>query len=110
MLQQSAQLCGGTFAIESQPGRGTVLEAAFQLNHIDCPPMGAMCDTLFALVMMNPDQPEFVFEARSPGRSASFDTKQVREAVGGALLNEPDVAQWIREAIEEEFKPILEVP
>ena len=54
MLMQSAQFCGGSFTIDSELDRGTVVEAVFQLDHIDCPPMGAMCDTLFALVMLNP--------------------------------------------------------
>ncbi len=109
MLKQSAELCGGTFALESAPGRGTELTATFDLGHIDCLPMGAMCDTLLTLVLLNPQGPEFLFEASAPGRTAAFDTRQVRQAVGGLPLNEPELAQWIREAIEEEFKPILEV-
>jgi len=109
MLMQSAQFCGGSFTIDSELDRGTVVEAVFQLDHIDCPPMGAMCDTLFALVMLNPSKPEFMFEARSPCGFASFDTRLVREAAGGIPLSEPELARWIREAIEEEFKPILEV-
>lgn len=110
MLKQSAELCGGTFAISSQPGRGTELRATFPLEHIDCLPMGAMCDTLLALVLLNPREPEFLFEASAPDKTASFDTRQVRKAVGGLPLNEPELAGWIKEAIEEEFKPILEVP
>ncbi|MEA5016685.1 MAG: ATP-binding protein [Candidatus Limiplasma sp.] len=110
MLKQSAELCGGTFAIHSQPGRGTDLTATFDLTHIDCLPMGEMCDTLLTLILLNPQAPEFLFEASAPGRTATFDTRQVRQAVGGLPLNEPELAAWIKEAIEEEFKPILEVP
>ena len=109
LLKENAEQTGGTIRIESELGKGTTLTATFDLNNIDCPPMGNMCETLFTLVLLNPDQPEFVFSARAPGQEASFDTRTVREARGGVPLNQLDVAAWIREAINEEFKPILEV-
>ncbi|MEG2605423.1 MAG: ATP-binding protein [Clostridia bacterium] len=109
MLQQSAEMCGGFFGIDSRPGAGTAIHATFHLNNIDCIPMGEICDTLLTLVVLNPDKPEFVFRATSPAAEASFDTREVRQALGGVPLNEPDVAAWIKSSIEEEFKPILEV-
>ena len=109
MLQQSAEMCGGSFGIQSRQGAGTTIHATFDLNNIDCIPMGAICDTLLTLVVLNPDGPEFVFRASSPAAEASFDTREVRQALGGVSLNEPDVAAWIKASIEEEFKPILEV-
>ena len=108
MLVQSAELSGGSLTLQSCEGEGTTLSATFDLTHIDCVPMGAMCDTLLTLVMLNPDKPDFVFEAASPSFSAFFDTRQVREALGGIALNEPDVVAWMKASIEEEFKPILE--
>lgn len=109
LLKENAERTGGTIAIESAPGRGTVLTATFNLRHIDCPPMGRMCDTLLSLVVLNPDAPDFLFEASRPGMEANFDTRTVREALGGVPMNTPDVTDWMRQAIEEEFKPILEV-
>ena len=108
MLRQSTELCGGSFAIQSEPGKGTTIMAVFKLMHIDCLPMGEMCDTLFSLVFLNPETPDFVFEAACEKEKASFDTRVVREAVGGLSLNEPDISQWIKASIDEEFKPILE--
>ena len=109
LLQENAELTGGKVRIESAVGVGTTLTATFQLQHIDCPPMGKMCDTLLTLVVLNPETPDFVFEARSPGHEASFDTRAIREALGGVPLNMPEVVDWMRSGIEEEFKPILEV-
>ena len=59
--------------------------------------------------MLNPETPDFVFQASAPEKEALFDTRQVREALGGVGLAEPEVAAWIKESIDEEFKPILEV-
>ena len=109
MLKQSAEMAGGDFGIESAVGRGTFIHASFDLSNIDCIPMGDICDSLITLIVLNPAAPDFVFRANSPGCEALFDTRQVREALGGVSLNEPEVAAWIKESIDEEFKPILEV-
>lgn len=109
LLKENAQLTGGDVMINSKQGVGTKLTVTFDLNHIDCPPMGAICDTLITLVLLNPDTPEFVFHASRQTLEASFDTRVLRKALDGVALNEPEVSQWIRESINEEFKPILEV-
>ena len=109
LLKENAELTGGSVHIESAVGAGTTLTAAFDLGHIDCPPMGEICDTLLTLVVLNPETPEFVFTASAPGREASFDTRVVRQAMGGLPLNAPELTEWMRESINEEFKPILEV-
>jgi anti-sigma regulatory factor (Ser/Thr protein kinase) len=109
LLKENAELTGGSVSIRSKPGEGTTVTAVFDLNHVDCPPMGDMCDTLLTLVALNPETPEFVFSARAPGKQADFDTRVVRRALGDVPLNAPDVVGWMREAITEEFKPILEV-
>ena len=109
MLKQSAEMAGGTFGIESEVGKGTCIHASFDLTNIDCIPMGDICDSLITLIVLNPETPDFVFQASAPGREALFDTRQVREALGGVSLAEPEVAAWIKESIDEEFKPILEV-
>ena len=109
MLKQSAEMCGGEFGIESEVGAGTTVRATFDTRNIDCIPMGDICDSLLTLVMLNPDEPEFLFLASSPDAEACFDTRQLREVLGGVPLNEPDVVAWMKESIDEEFKPILEV-
>lgn len=109
LISENAERTGGSLDIVSEVGKGTTLTASFDTRNIDCPPMGAICDTMFSLVLLNPDKPDFVFTASYDGREASFDTRQVREALGGVSLAQPEVADWIRSSIQEEFKPILEV-
>ena len=109
MLKQRAEMAGGTFGSESEVGKGTCIHASFDLTNIDCIPMGDICDSLITLIVLNPETPDFVFQASAPGREALFDTRQVREALGGVSLAEPEVAAWMKESIDEEFKPILEV-
>ena len=49
-LIQAAEATGGSFAIESKPGRGTFVNASFMLKHVDCPPVGDVSGTLMALM------------------------------------------------------------
>ena len=86
MLKQSAEMAGGTFGIESEVGKGTCIHASFDLTNIDCIPMGDICDSLMTLIVLNPETPDFVFRATAPGKEALFDTRQVREALGGVGL------------------------
>ena len=109
LLLENAQRTGGQVTIESQQEVGTVLTATFDLRNIDCPPMGAMGDTLLSLVVLNPVTPDFIFTALAPQQEASFDTRTVRLALGDVPLNMPDVIAWMRDSIHEEFNPILEV-
>lgn len=109
LLKENTERTGGGISLQSEVGVGTTITARFDTDNIDCPPMGAICDTLLTLVLLNPTKPEFVFTAKSPSSEAMFDTAQVKQALGGVPLNAPDVASWIQSSIEEEFKPILEV-
>jgi hypothetical protein len=109
LLKENAERTGGSVTIQSELGKGTTLTAVFDLRNIDCPPMGSMCDTLLTLVLLNPQTPAFIFTARGHGLQADLDTREIQRALGEVPLNDPDVAQWLRDAIEEEFKPILEV-
>ncbi len=109
MLKQSAEMGGGTFGIESEVGVGTYIHASFDTHNIDCIPLGDICDSLLTLVVLNPESPEFLFQATDMDQVALFDTRQLRQALGGLPLNEPDIIAWMKESIEEEFKPILEV-
>ncbi len=109
MLKQSAEMGGGEFGIESEVGLGTYIHASFDTHNIDCIPLGDICDSLLTLVVLNPEHPEFLFQATSPVSEALFDTRQLRQVLGGIPLNEPDIIAWMKESIEEEFKPILEV-
>lgn len=39
-LVQATELAGGSFSLDSEPGRGTRLSFAFDLGHVDSPPVG----------------------------------------------------------------------
>ena len=48
-LQQTSEMCGGTFHVSSRPGKGTAVTASMRLAHIDRPPLGDLNATILAL-------------------------------------------------------------
>ena len=101
MLGQLAQQCGGGLEIKSQPGKGTTLTARFQMSSIDLPPLGDLPGTLRTLILGSPDKPDFLLEYSRDGRAFCLDTRQVRAALDGLSLAEPDILDWIAGYIRE---------
>ena len=108
LFAQNARLSGGDVQIMSQPNIGTTLIATFDSKQIDCLPTGDLAQTVYSLVVMNPEAPDFLIICKTPKGAMTFDTREIRNAVGGLALNEPEIAAWIHEALNEELIPILE--
>ena len=107
LLTQNAQLSGGQVRIESAVGQGTLIEATFHTDSIDCLPVGDLAETMATLVLSNPDRPDFTLTCKSPAGETRFATDEIREALGGVSLAEPEVYQWILSSLREEIEPIL---
>jgi len=77
-------------------------------KNIDCLPLGDLSGTILSLILTNPMKPEFLFEGKTPKGECTFDTREVRAALGSDIpLNEPEVAAWLQEALKEEMDPIF---
>lgn len=107
LLMQNAMQSGGKVDIESEPGKGTVISAAFHTSSIDCLPLGDLASTVATIIMGSPDKPEFSLHCVSPSGEMSFSTEEIRPVLEGVSLAEPDVVQWIQQSLQEEIEPIL---
>ena len=107
MMAENCRLAGGGLSIESAPGEGTTLTATMDTGSIDCLPLGDLPGTVAALVSMNPETPDFYLRCASPKGETRFDTREVREALQGVSLNEPEVTAWMQESLREEIEPIF---
>lgn len=101
MFKQCAEMCGGRFELTSTPGKGTHLTASFQRSHVDLPPLGDLAGTMLSLVIASPEKPEFVLRYTLGKECFEFDTRQIREALGGLALSSPDIVSWMRAYLEE---------
>lgn len=100
-LKQTAEQTGGSFLIESQVGKGTLVRAEYHTDSIDCMPLGDICSTISCLVTLNPNI-DFKFTSIKDDKEFIFTTMEVREILGGDIaLNEPAVAAFVEEYLKE---------
>ena len=102
LLQQTALMTGGDFAIASRVGEGTTVSVSFGLSNIDRPPMGDVPGALFTLVLMNP-QIDFLFIYDYDGQRFAFDTREIKEAVAPVPIDHPEISAWIKDCLYQEI-------
>ena len=106
LLKMAAEQTGGELRISSSTKvgeSGTSLVATFDTSSIDCMPLGDIISTVCILIAGSPNV-DFVFTDKRPAGVVSLDTAQIREVLGeGISLAEPEIQQWIREYLEEQY-------
>jgi len=107
MMAENCRLAGGGLTLQSTLGQGTLLRATMDTASIDCLPLGDLAGTVTALVSANPDHPDFSLTCRSPKGEMQFDTREIRQALQGVPLNEPEIIAWMMESLQEEIQPIF---
>ena len=109
LLKMAAEQTGGELFITSSTKvgeSGTVLRATFDTKSIDCMPLGDIVSTVCILIAGSPDV-DFVFTDTRPTGEITLDTAQMREVLGeGISLAEPEIQQWIREYLEEQYRSV----
>lgn len=100
LFRMAAEMAGGSFSIDSQVGVGTTVTACFGLHHIDRMPLGDIVGTMDTLIRLNPNV-DFLYRHTVEGRFFELDTRSLREVLDGVPLSEPDVMNWIDEALAE---------
>ena len=104
LFKQNAELCNGSFSIQSEPGFGTVITVDFELDNIDRMPLGNLKDTLLSSMVGHPEV-DFSVKLinRQYGREQSFhfDTAAIKEELGGIPLTYPDVIEYIDQSLFE---------
>ena len=100
-FKQAAELTGGSFSIDSEVGKGTVVTAVFCTDSIDFTPLGNVEDSICALASMN-ENIDFVYTRRLDEREFVFSSGEIRTMLDGVPMNEPSVMQWLGEYLAEQ--------
>ncbi len=106
LFKSAAELTGGSFSIESEVGKGTLVKVCFVYDSIDRQPLGDMASTMSIIIGGAPDI-DFIYRHSYCGAEFEFDTKSIRQVLGPEVpLNEPDVLNWIEDSIRCETENI----
>ena len=105
LLKFIAEQSNGSFEITSELGKGTTVTAIFERNNIDRPPLGDIGQTISTLASCNLDIC-FTYLHKFEGKSFTFSTKEVIEAIPDVPLNTPEVILWMQEYINEGIENI----
>jgi anti-sigma regulatory factor (Ser/Thr protein kinase) len=104
LLAAAADRCAGKLEIETEPGRGTRVEATFRYSHIDRAPVGDMASTITTLIMGNP-QVDFVYTHIVDTEDFVLDTRDLKESAQDQSLTDPvlifHLSQSIRNSLNE---------
>lgn len=105
LLGHTARQAGGDLMIASEPGKGTVVTARFQYNHIDRPPIGDMAGVLLQLMRGFP-QIRFIYTHQTLGGTFTLDSSEILEILEGVSLSNPEIRKSVREMILENLADI----
>ena len=108
LFRFAAEMTGGKLEIDSEVGVGTKVRAYFKTDHLDFTPIGDMASTMISLITMNLNI-DFVYRRRIDEKEFTVDTRQLKEILGDVPLNEPSIAMWITQYINENTKQLMEV-
>ncbi len=105
LFKQNAEQTGGYLAIDSEPGRGTVIEAMFVHDNIDRPELGDISGVLLLLIGANPEL-HFRYVHRKDGQGYALDTRELQEALDDMPVSNPNILGYIKEMITENLAAI----
>lgn len=104
-FKMAAEITGGSFRIDSVPGKGTDVIAEFVYSSIDRAPLGDVEETMVTLISGSPDI-DFVYEYSFNGKSCTLDTREVRQMLEGVPLDTPEVISFLRDYLKENRKAV----
>lgn len=105
LLRQHAEQTGGGLIIESEPGRGTKIEAVFGLAHLDRQPMGNISETMTSLIRMNSGI-RFIYTHRVDDKNFVLDTREIEKELEGLSIGSPEIIGFLKDMIKENLTEI----
>lgn len=107
LLQAAAERCNGAMRIASEVGKGTVVTATFEHNHLDRAPLGDMVSTLVTLIGGTPDI-DFSYRHQVNEQVFEFSTAAVKQELDDLPISDVSVihflAEYLHSHIEQLYK------
>ena len=105
LLKQNCIMSGGTLEISSEVGKGTVVTAVMQYDHIDRLPIGDMASSMCVLIQANPTV-DFIYTHRYNDQAFILSTREIKETLEDVPINELEIVEWLKQYITENLQAI----
>ncbi|MGD8881129.1 MAG: ATP-binding protein [Desulfobacterales bacterium] len=105
LLSAATERCEGTLRVNTQPGKGTEVEAIFRYNHTDRAPLGDMAATVTTLIIGHPEI-DFVYSHRIDAKDFSLDTREIRIEMEDLSRSDSVITNHLTESIRSALKTL----
>ena len=100
MFRLSGEICGGSFELWSEKGKGTSITVSYGISHIDRIPLGEIGNAVSSTILSYP-LVKYTMMTKGGNMEISFDTDEVKKRIAGVSVSEYNVIKWVREYINE---------
>jgi hypothetical protein len=105
LLKLAAEMSGGGLSLVTESGKGTKVEASFRHSHIDRMPLGDLAVTFLTLLVSYPHiHWVFIYQVTDKNGQSNdfnFDDVELKTALGGMSMTEPEILKFVRGMLEE---------
>ena len=110
LLKLAAEQAEGRFSLQSEPGKGTRVEAEFRHSNIDRMPLGDLASTFLTVLISHP-QIDWIFKYQATEKDEQvrefvFESAELKSELGDLSLTEPEVLAFVRGMIEEGIEAV----
>ena len=114
LLKAAAEMAEGGFNLQSDPGKGTWIEAEFRHSHIDRMPLGDLSSTFLTLFISHP-QIDWTFlyrvtDENKQSRDFLLESAELKRELGDISFTEPEVLIFLRSLFEEGIEAVALQP
>ena len=103
LFKMAAEMCNGTFKVDSIVNKGTVISVIFEHNHIDRAPLGDIGETLMILIL-NEREVDVYYEHIFNNAKYIFDTREIKKVLDDIPFTDYSVIMWIKDNIKNGIK------
>lgn len=100
LFKEGALQTGGSFRLESEVGKGTLIEAIYTRSHLDTPALGDLAETIATLIQADANI-DYNIDIVFDDKTFNLDTIAIKEILDGVPIDEPDIILWLKEYIKE---------
>lgn len=105
LIRQHAEMCGGELKIESEKGKGSIVEASFQLSHPDRQPLGDLEGCWLLLVTSNPGI-EWELNCSTGKGEFSISTSEIRHSLEVDIIRGTELISSLKRMIRNNMEEL----